>query len=345
MKSSVGRLSHFAAVLLCAIPTWTLAHHGVGAQFDLSQTIELQGEIKRLIWRNPHVRFSVGVVDANGEESLWVAEGMSITSLREREITEALFDVGDRITLAGNPARGGKTELYATNVLLPNGREVLFTGSAEPRWRDLVMGATGPGFETTGDSSAPELGLFRVWSVREPRLWRDFDFETYPLSDEARAEGEAYDRLTDAPGMGECAPPGMLNIVTANPYPRDFVDRGDTILMRLEHYDTVRTIHLTPLPPDREPPASPLGYSVGRWDNDTLVVTTTKISNGKFRLGISLSEDVEIVERFTTSADGSRLDYRMTVIDPTVLLQPAEFETHWIYIAGTAVEPYECVEG
>ena len=60
------------------------------------------------------------------------------------------------------------------------------------------------------------------------------------------------------------------NIVTANPYPRDFVDRGDAIPMRLEHYDTVRTIHLTALPPDGETPASPLGYSVGRWDNDTL---------------------------------------------------------------------------
>ena len=29
-----------------------------------------------------------------------------------------------------------------------------------------------------------------------------------------------------------------------NPYPRDFIDRGDTILMRLEEYDAVRTIHL-----------------------------------------------------------------------------------------------------
>ena len=54
---------------------------------------------------------------------------------------------------------------------------------------------------------------------------------------------------------------------------------------------------------------------------------------------------METVERFATSADGSRLDYRVTVADPTVLLQPAEFETHWIYVPGTAVEPYECVEG
>ncbi len=333
------------AVVFFVAPTRAIAHHGVGAQFDLSQTIELQGEIKELIWRNPHVRLTVSVVDASGDEILWAGEGMSIPSLRQREVTEVLLDVGDQITLAGNPAHDGENELYVTNVLLPNGREVLFTGNAEPRWQGLVMGSTGPAFETIGDASLPELGLFRVWSVRQPRIWQNFDFEIFPLSAEARAEGEAYDRLSDAPRGGECAPPGMPQIVTANPYPRDFVDRGDTILMRLEHYDTIRTIHLTPLPSNTEPLPSPLGYSVGHWNDDTLAVTTTKISDGKFRLGISLSENVETVERFTVIVDGSRLDYQMTVIDPTVLLEPAEFETHWVYIPGISVESFDCFGG
>lgn len=159
------------AVVFFVAPTRTIAHHGVGAQFDLSETIELQGEIKELIWRNPHVRLTVSVVDASGDEILWAGEGMSIPSLRQREVTEVLLDVGDQITLAGNPAHDGENELYVTNVLLPNGREVLFTGNAEPRWRDLVMGSTGTAFETIGDASLPELGLFRVWSVRQPRIW------------------------------------------------------------------------------------------------------------------------------------------------------------------------------
>ena len=155
MKSSVGPLSGFVAVVLCAIPTLTLAHHGVGAQFDLSQTIELQGEIKELLWRNPHVRFTLGVVDASGDEALWVVEAQSITGLRQRDITQVLFDVGDQITLAGNPAHGGKTEIYATNALLPDGREVLFAQTVEPRWSDLAMGATGPRFPPY-DALAPK---------------------------------------------------------------------------------------------------------------------------------------------------------------------------------------------
>ncbi len=344
MKLCVDGLSRLAAFFLCVIPALALAHHGVGAQFDLSQTIELQGEIKRVIWRNPHVRFTVGVVDANGEEQLWDVEAQSITSLRQRDITEVLLNVGDRITLAGNPAHGGKAEIYANNVLLADGREVLFAQNAEPRWRDLTMGATGPRFTTTGDPSAPELGLFRVWSAHTPRLWRNFDLDASALSDEARAEGEAYDRSTDAPGMGECTPPGMPDII-GNPYPREVVEQGDRILMRLEHYDTVRTIHLAPLPPDTEPPASPLGYSVGRWEDNTLVVTTTKISDGSFRFGITLSEDLQVVERYTPTADGSRIDVQLTLTDPTVLLEPVELDAYWIYLADVTVEPYECLEG
>jgi hypothetical protein len=343
MKSSVDSLSRFAAVVLCAIPTLALPHHGIGAQFDLSQTVELQGEIKELLWRNPHVRFTLGVVDASGDEALWVVEAQSITGLRQRDITQVLFDVGDQITLAGNPAHGGKTEIYAANALLPDGREVLFAQTVEPRWSDLAMGATGPRFATTGDASAPELGLFRVWSAHTPRIWRNFGVDTVPLSREARAEGEAFDRLTGMPGMGECAPPGMPNII-GNPYPREFVEHGDTILMRLEHYDTVRTIHMTPLAQNSEPPASPLGYSVGHWDDDTLVVTTTKILNGDFRLGITLSEDLQVVERYSPSTDGSRLDIQLTLTDPDVFLEPVELDAYWIYVADVSVEPYECVE-
>ncbi len=342
MTSSIQCFRYGAAVALFSIPAWTFAHHGIGAQFDLSQTIELQGEVKRLIWRNPHVRVTVGVINEAGREELWVVEAQSVSMLRQRDISEVLFDVGDHITMAGNPARGGVTELYATNVLLPDGREVIFSPRAESRWNDEVLGRTGPRFVTSGDSSAPELGLFRTWSSAPGSgLTGNFDFETHPLSDEARAAGEAYDRLTDNLGMGECTVKGMPTIV-GNPYPRDFIDQGDTILMRLEEYDTVRTIHLKAAASGA---ASLLGHSVGHWDDGTLVVTTTNVSSATFSRGIPLSEDLEIVERYTPSADGSRLDYEATITDPGVFLEPVELEMYWIYIPGVTVEPYECTEG
>ena len=345
MRSSVHRFSGVALIGLFAIPALTSAHHGVGAQFDLTETIELEGEVRKVLWRNPHVRITLGVTDDNGQEALWVVEAQSVSMLRQRDISEVLLAVGDSITLAGNPARQGKTEIYATNVLLPDGRELIFSQSGEPRWRDQVLGTTGPRFATSGDPSESELGLFRVWSSAPGQgLLSNFDFDTHPLTAKARVAADTYDRLTDNLATGECAPKGMPSII-GNPYPRDFIDQGDSILMRLEEYDTVRTIHLTSAAGDEKPPSSPVGYSVGRWDNGTLVVTTTSVSPGNFSRNLPLSDDLEIIERFTPSADGSRLDYEMTVTDPAAFLEPAELAYYWIYVPGVTVEPYECLEG
>lgn len=343
-KSMIVRTWLGAAAASLTFPALALAHHGVGAQFDLSSSIELQGEVERVIWRNPHVRITLRVTNETGGDDLWEVEAQSVSMLRSRDITEVLLETGDAITLAGNPAHGGVTEIYVTNVLLADGREIIFTQRAQPRWNDQAMGTTGPRFVAEGDSSTPELGLFRAWSSAPGQgLFRGFDdsLENYPLTDEARAAAAAYDRLTDNLATGECASAGMPAII-GNPYPHDFIDQGDTILMRLEEYDAVRTIHLDENAADT---GSPLGYSIGRWDDGTLVVTTTNISSRKFRLGIALSEDLQLVERYTPSDDGSRLYYHTTITDPATFLEPIEFEAYWIYIPGVTVEPYECIEG
>ena len=50
---------------------------------------------------------------------------------------------------------------------------------------------------------------------------------------------------------------------------------------------------------------SPLGYSVGHWqDSNTLVVNTTGINWGLYSTnGEPLSEDAVVIERFTLSED------------------------------------------
>jgi len=62
-----------------------------------------------------------------------------------------------------------------------------------------------------------------------------------------------------------------------------------------------------------------MGYSVGRWDGDTLVVDTTNF-NG--RAGVRGSgEQLHLVERFTR-VDDTTLLYEFTVDDPTVFTKP-----------------------
>ena len=238
--------------------------------------------------------------------------------------------------------------MWADNILLANGREVLTGPSVEPRWSNDALGTTGPGFARVGDTSDPISGIFKIWSTpfASPMLFPEnvdatFDFSRYPLIEAVRVSQEVFNPATDAPTLN-CARKGMPTIME-QPFPMQFVQQAETILLRLEEYDTVRTIHMGATSGGAEPAPSPLGHSKGRWEGDTLVVTTTHVNWPHFdTVGIPLSQAVEIVERFTPSEDGSRLDYRMTVTDPEVFTAPVVLEKFWLSLPGIELKPYEC---
>ena len=204
-------------------------------------------------------------------------------------------------------------------------------------------------WRVAGDGSRPDLGIFRVWShtrtiarlfpeVTDPAV----DINAYPLTAAARAQLAEFDRSTDNP-TANCVPKGMPTIMEA-PYPIEFVREvsGD-ILLKLEEYDLTRYIYMrTDVARELTQP-SPLGFSVGRWEGPALVVTTTRISWPFFsQLGIRQSPAVAIVERFTPTADGSRLDYEMTVTDPATFTRPVELTQHWLWLPSVTLLPYEC---
>ena len=170
-----------------------------------------------------------------------------------------------------------------------------------------------------------------------------FDFGRYPLTAAARAKLAAFDFAADDP-TANCMPKGMPTVME-QPYPMQVVDRGATIELNLEEYDTRRIVHMGPADAAAAPTAAPsrLGYSVGRWDGNTLVVTTTKVSWGHFdSVGIPLSPDAALVERFTPSGDGARLDYTLTVTDAATFTMPVELKKSWIWRPEVALGKFEC---
>src|SRR6185503_8251054 len=138
-----------------------------------------------------------------------------------------------------------------------------------------------------------------------------------------------------------CEPEGMPRIMF-NPHPFEFIDRGATITLRTELYDTERTMHMDRPGPAAGEPASRLGYSVGRWDGAALVVTTSRVSWPFFdNIGSPQSEAVQILERYSLSEDQSRLDFRVTVTDPTTFTTPAVIDSYWLAL-GATVRRYDC---
>jgi hypothetical protein len=141
--------------------------------------------------------------------------------------------------------------------------------------------------------------------------------------------------------IADCAPKGIPWIM-GQPYPIELVEGDGIILLRIEEYDTVRTIYLDDESAFNTPP-SRLGNSVGRWLGEELHVLTRGIDWPFFdATGIPQSPAVEMAEIFRLSSDGSRLEYELTVTDPETFTEPVHLDKQWMWRPGEEVRPYEC---
>ena len=121
----------------------------------------------------------------------------------------------------------------------------------------------------------------------------------------------------------------------------EFTDGGETIRVRIAHYDSVRIIHIGDAEDPETQPPSYTGYTVGHWEGNELVVTTTRINFPYMDIrGTPQSDAVETLERFTVSEDQARLNYRLTVTDPVTLREPAVEERLWLALGEDVPPPY-----
>ncbi len=171
-------------------------------------------------------------------------------------------------------------------------------------WSGLFGGlaSTAPARDTqlrlSGDAEAASesaRGIFRVWTVGEVYS-RDTTDEggemEVPYLPAALAAREEYDPLTDDTAL-RCIPQGMPGIMD-NPFPIEFLEQDGNVILRTEEWDVVRSIHITADDDFDSQLSTPHGYSVGRWDDDTLVITTTNIDWPFFDdIGTPQSKDVD----------------------------------------------------
>ncbi len=334
------------ALLLLTLPLGASAHHS-NAEYDRSVIREFAGEVVRVRWSNPHIQVTLRTEREDGVEALLIFEGQDLNSLGRRAVPRDVIQVGDSVRVVGNPS-SRRAELFRLHsVLLPRGTEVLMREGVEPRWSDDYIGGGGWVVQDGGEEEV--RGIFRTWTKEDgvtPEVLND-----PPLTPSARIAYAAFDPVVDDPAIN-CVPPGMPRVMTrSGPHPIEFVQQGSDIVMRLEFFDLVRVIHMDwDVDPDDQP-ATPLGYSRGRWEGRTLVVETTRVSWPLLTVdplvGAPQSEAVEIIERFTLAEDESEMIYDVTVTDPVTLTEPIAAPGYLIFLwqPGVKVEPYQCTVG
>ncbi len=340
MQAIVRLSSAIMAISFFTLPVAVCAHHSM-TEFDRDVVAEVEGELVGVSWQNPHILLDIAGTDDAGREVVWHLEGGAVSTQRRRGLTSARVQVGDHVRAAGWPSTRRPGYIQVNHVLPPDGTELLVGGVREPRWSEDHAGGGAWAVDPAKAAVAEGSGLFRVWSQRFGGAWFFRGPDAYSLTDSALAALAEWDEFGDNPLL-DCAAPGMPALMS-NPYPMEFVETDGDIVVRFEEFDAVRTIHLTSSVDPAGVPASHLGYSVGHWEGETLVVSTSRINWPYFnRVGIPQSEAVQVLERFTPLEDEDRLDYQLTVTDPATLIEPFVWEGYWTWRPGEEVHPYEC---
>jgi len=320
--------------LICLAPALAAAHHS--GLYDNDRVVTIEGTITRIDWINPHVRLMIEADSEAGSAETWEVEGTSVNALERWGIARDRFSIGDRVTVQGPASRFGRRAMIGATARMPDGRQVVLWPNVAARLGLAETGVTGLFPPPAAAATRQGQGIFRVWTPRgRPRG------QALPLTDAAREMVSEYNALEDDPAL-RCIPPGMP-VMLDTPYPIEFVDQGDRILMRFEEWDALRTIHMTPRNGSAAGEPSPKGESFGRWEDATLAIFTTHINYPYFDdLGTPQSTDVTVLERYTLNDAETRLDWEVTVTDPQTFTAPIERRGYLAYEPGEVIKAFNC---
>jgi hypothetical protein len=336
-KSQMVRF--YLVLLLLSLIGFAQAHHGAAQSYDVDTLITIEGEILSISWRNPHVTMELQRTVETGGTEVWEIEASTANRLERIGISQDVVSVGSKVAFTGAPSRHGLNALAAWIMTLEDGLEV-------PIWpqRAIRMGRivnrVPVDTAIVEASTANANGIFRVWS-RPDISGQLLEGGYLPFTEEALLAREGWDSLVDDLVL-RCIPRGMPSIMN-NPQPMEFIDNGSSIVLRLEEWDAERVIYLDQAAPPTDESDSGLGYSIGRWEDNTLVVNTTHINDPYFDdIGTPQGDFSAVEERFTLGEDETRLDYESVHVDSDTFTEPARQTGYWNWLPGEQVKPYNC---
>lgn len=163
-------------------------------------------------------------------------------------------------------------------------------------------------------------------------------------------DGVGYDGPEQRPGVERCTEKWGSPPMGAFMYQlfHGFLQTADTIAIVSEEVAPLRVIHMD----GRSRPDAIRGfggYSVGRWEGDTLVVDTTYYSDvnpERATIGrpMLISSEAHVIERFTRTSE-TELNYQFSVDDPTYYTEPWRGEFSFTMEESDHILEYACHEG
>jgi hypothetical protein len=191
-------------------------------------------------------------------------------------------------------------------------------------------------------------GLFGLGESPNSRYFRDILSDFKPDERPLTPAGAERLRQHGQPGAFNptlnCLPDGVPH-GDLLPEPFKIIHSSGVIVMLYEVETTFRQIFTDGRKLPADPSPSWQGYSVGRWDGDTLVIETSGLNDRGWldARGTGHSEAMRVEERFRRR-DYGHLDLTITLTDPPTFTRPIAFSVVEELLPDTDLFEHYCLE-
>ena len=301
-----------------------LAHHSAAA-FNTQQEIKVSGTVTEYRFRNPHVYMVLQVKQPDGSTVAMEVEAGAASVLNPLGFTKNSVAAGDVVTIVGNPARVRPERLMLGKDLYKSDGTYypLNIGS-----RSVYAGRDETATTIAGTWFAPrtEFNAF----LGGARKW--------PVTEKAKAGMGTNDPT--ATTQKDCIPIGAPALMFY-PVANTITVQRDRVVMNVDWMDTERVIYLDGRKPPAASQTSLHGFSVGRWEGDTLVIDTIGFNDRSWILAYPHTEQLYTVERYRRVEYG-RLEIVVVFEDPGAFSRPWTMNLIWYLAPGEELIEFVC---
>jgi len=318
----------FAAAVPFVVTVVAGAHHSAAA-FDTRSEVTVSGTVTQYRFANPHVYLTVQVRNDDGSTRAVDVEAGAASVLNGLGFHRDSVKVGEIVTITGNPGRREPDKLLLGKDLYRQDGSYVPLNIASRSVYEARVNATASSIAGTWFSPRNEFTGFLGSAGR------------WALTDAGKAAaGKTDPRATT---QKDCIPIGAPALMFY-PVATTIDVQKDRVVLNVDWMDAERIVYLDGRP---RPPAGQTslhGFSLGRWDGNTLVVETTNFSPHAMGLSTSVpsSTQKKLTERFTLGEDGRTLVYSGTVEDPVYLAKPVQWTGRWEYRPGMPHSNQKC---
>ena len=328
--------------MFLSFATTVSAHHG-GGTFDGSKELKLTGMFTRLDLVNPHSWIYFDVARPDGKVDSYRCEMRSATVLRRSGWRPGMFKKGERLVFEGSPDRNDPRSCYLNTIVFEDGKRVdrygqLTKGPAvvarraprRPTGEPNISGDWAPEQLVMTDPRGRRGALVPLSRVTEykagegriggppgargagPRV-----IQGAQLTAEGEKGAEQFAVLfsKNNPRM-RCETTSILFDWTFDGPVNRITQNKDSVVLQYGQLGFTRTIHMNVKSHPAAIKPTRAGHSIGRWENDVLIVDTVGFAPGVLSPPILNSDKLHVIERFSLDPEKMLVTRSYSAEDP-----------------------------